>query len=179
MNELKRNIELKATLRNPALARGVAASLADRAVEVLSHTDTYFHCHHGRLKLREIDGQGATLICYDRADQAAAKPSDYRLVEITDAAGLLAALTAALGVWLVVRKRREVYWHRNVRIHLDEVESLGSFLEFEAVLSRTADEASAYSLLVVLSRQFELSPDDLIDCSYSDMLARRYNHARE
>lgn len=179
MNQLRRNIELKARLRNPAAARGIAASLADRPVELQSQCDTYFHCRHGRLKLREIDGCGATLIWYDRADDAAARPSDYRLIEIADGAGLLAALAAALGIWIVVRKRRQIYWHRNVRIHLDEVESLGSFLEFEAVLSVSADECASRELVDTLARRFDLAADDLLDRSYSDMLAAQSNDYRK
>ena len=179
MTKRHRNIELKATLRNPTTAREIAESLTDRAVELQSQTDTYFHCPHGRLKLREINGSRATLIWYYRADRAAAKPSDYQLVEIADAAGLLAALTTALGVRTAVRKLRQIYWCRNVRIHIDEVESLGSFLEFEAVLSDLADEATSRELVDALARQFDLSPDDLLDRSYSDMLAAQDNDYRK
>jgi len=37
-----------------------------------------------------------------------------------------------------VSKRREIYLWHNVRIHLDAVTGLGSFVEFEAVLGRSA-----------------------------------------
>jgi adenylate cyclase class IV len=38
-------------------------------------------------------------------------------------------------------QRREIYLYHNVRIHLDEVEDLGTFLEFEAVLGPNVDDA--------------------------------------
>jgi predicted adenylyl cyclase CyaB len=171
VNELRRNIELKARLRESAGARAVAESLADRPVELQMQCDTYFNCPHGRLKLREIEGQSAQLIWYDRADRAEAKESDYRLVDVADSKGLLAALTAALGVRSVVRKRRRIYWHRNVRIHLDDVDGTGSFLEFEAVLSDPADEPASRQLVDELARQFDLKSDDLLRGSYGDMLA--------
>ncbi|MGK3856667.1 class IV adenylate cyclase, partial [Enterococcus faecium] len=82
----------------------------------------------GRLKLREIDGQAAVLIWYDRPDHDAARLSKYHLVPVADPAALKAALTDALGVRGEVRKRREIYLWHNVRIHLDEVAGLGSFL---------------------------------------------------
>ena len=53
---------------------------------------------------------------------------------IAEPALLKAALTAALGVRRVVDKRREIFLADNVRIHLDDVAGLGTFLEFEAVL---------------------------------------------
>ena len=179
MSELRRNIELKARLRNPAAAREVAESLADRPMELQSQCDTYFHCRHGRLKLREIDGQAPQLIWYERSDDAAARASDYRIVEIGGASGhcqagkpdLRAALAAALGIRAVVRKRRRIYWHRNVRIHLDEVDGAGSFLEFEAVLSDPADETVSRRLVDALAIRFELRPEDLLRGSYGDMLA--------
>jgi len=172
VSELRRNIELKARLRDPAGARVAAESLADRPVELQSQCDTYFNCPHGRLKLREIEGRTAQLIWYDRADRAEAKGSDYRLVDVADGQGLLAALTAAMGVRSVVRKRRRIYWHRNVRIHLDEVGEAGNFLEFEAVLSDPADESASRQLVDELARRFNLKSDDLLRGSYGDMLAR-------
>jgi len=174
MSETRRNIELKARLRHRATAHEAAESLADRPVEVQSQCDTYFHCRHGRLKLREIDGRGAQLIWYDRADLADAKPSNYRLADVADGESLKATLAAALGVRAVVRKNRRVYWHRNVRIHLDEVDSLGSFLEFEAVIADSADsaeDAAARQLVAELLTHFDLRPDDLLRRSYGDMLA--------
>ncbi|HEX3997266.1 MAG TPA: class IV adenylate cyclase [Pirellulales bacterium] len=171
MSNPRRNLELKARLRNPAAARKLAETLADRPVELQTQCDTYFHCRRGRLKLREIDGRGGQLICYERADRAEPKASDYRLVEVGACRGLGEALAAALGVRAVVRKHRRIYWHRNVRIHLDEVESLGDYLEFEAVCADSADETVSRRLVDELTTRFGLMPDDLRCGSYSDMLA--------
>jgi predicted adenylyl cyclase CyaB len=94
-------------------------------------------------------------------------------VEIAAGEPLEQALTAALGTWIVVRKRREVFLHYNVRIHLDEVESLGSFLEFEAVLGPDADAALSQNRLDFLTREFGLTDETLLDRSYSDLLAAK------
>jgi len=171
VSELRRNIELKARLRDPVAARSAAEGLANRPVELQTQCDTYFHCASGRLKVREIEGRPAQLIWYQRADQTEAKRSDYRLVELSDGPGLIAALAAAMGIRAVVRKRRRIYLHRNVRIHLDEVDGAGSFLEFEAVLSDPPDESESRRLLDALAGRFNLTPDDLLRGSYGDMLA--------
>ena len=163
-----RNIEIKARLRDLPAARGVAQAIATEYLGVEEQTDTYFVCGRGRLKLREIAGGLAQLICYQRPDQDAPKASDYQLVAVADPAALKAALTAALGVSGVVRKRREIFLHHNVRIHLDEVEGRGTFLEFEAVLRPGLDDRAGQAQLHELLDPFGILPGDLLSGSYGD-----------
>ena len=154
--------------------RRIAEALADRPFELQTQCDTYFHCRTGRLKLREIDCCGAQLIWYQRPNDVEIRPSDYQLIDVADPAAMLAALSGALGVRAVVRKRRRIYLHRNVRIHLDKIESLGDFLEFEAVLppdANGADEAESRQFVESLARRFGLSQGDLLSGSYGDMLS--------
>ena len=54
-------------------------------------------------------------------------------------AATLAALSETLGVDVVVEKRRHLLLWETVRIHLDEVTGLGSFLELEAVAEPDSD----------------------------------------
>ena len=166
-----RNIEIKARLSDLAAARRTAEGLATERLGVQVQVDTYFHCPHGRLKLREIVGQRAELVYYERPDQPAPKGSDYQLVPVPDPAALTAALTAALGVRSVVRKRREIFLHHNVRIHLDEVDGLGVFLEFEAVLGPGIDDRAGQGRLDELVRRFNIAADALLSGSYGDAAA--------
>lgn len=167
---MARNLEFKARLHDPILARRLAARLSGGPPEVLEQTDTYFRCGQGRLKLREIAGQAAYLVAYERADEAAARLSHYQLVVIENAAGLKTALTTTLGVWGEVRKRREVSLVENVRIHIDQVQGLGDYLEFEAVLTSALEAARAAGQLELLAQQFAVEPSDLEPRSYSDLL---------
>jgi adenylate cyclase class IV len=167
----RRNLEVKARLSSVAAAREVARRLATQHLGTQIQTDTYFRCPAGRLKLRTIDGGPAQLVWYVRPDQREAALSCYHLVEVPDGNALGQALTAALGTWIVVRKRREVFLHHNVRIHLDEVDQLGAFLEFEAVLGPDANEATCRARLEFLSHEFRLASADLLSDSYSDMVA--------
>jgi adenylate cyclase, class 2 len=165
-----RNIELKARLNDLAAAREIAQGVATDFLNPQEQTDTYFHCARGRLKLREIEGMATQLIWYDRPDEQQASPSDYLLVPAERPAELKTLLTAACGVRVVVKKRREIFMVCNVRIHLDEVEGLGAFLEFEAVLSPEADEAPSRRVLDSLREQFGITDDTLLSGSYGDML---------
>ena len=166
---LRRNIELKARIASIEAAREVARRIATEHVGLLVQTDTYFHCRTGRLKLRETDTRPAQLVWYARPDEQGPKTSKYLLVPVEDAAGLKRALAAALDIRSLVSKRREVYLYHNVRIHLDEVQGLGTFLEFEAVLEPDQNEADGRAQVERLAGQFGVAASDLLDGSYGEM----------
>ena len=170
MSAPNRNIELKA--RCPDLPATRAAAIAAGAVPtaVLNQIDTYFQVPHGRLKLREINGTRAELIQYNREDATAFRHSDYRVVPVPDPALLKSALEAALGLRGVVTKRRELLLYQNVRIHLDEVKDLGTFLEFEAVLGPDADEPTSRRHLAFLEQALHIRPEHKLAHSYADLL---------
>jgi len=165
-----RNIELKARLGDIDAARAIAEAITTKRLGSRHQIDTYFHCQAGRLKLRQIDGLSAELVWYSRPDEEGPKASDYKLVPVANPETLKGALSAALGVRVVVEKRREVFLWHNVRIHLDEVTGLGSFLEFEAVLGPDVDDAKGHKQLETLIEKFAISPPDRLPNSYADMV---------
>jgi homotetrameric cytidine deaminase len=192
-----RNIELKARDAQPArtLERALALGAEDRGE--IAQRDTYFAGARGRLKLREQsagaheggaaapgrapaapgdppaapgDAPAAELIQYRRADAAHARQSEYRRVPAADAPALRDALDAAFGTLVVVEKRRRLLLHENVRIHIDEVEGLGSFVELEAVAAPDADLAAERDKVERLREELEIAGDALVPQSYSDLL---------
>ncbi|MBX7166625.1 MAG: class IV adenylate cyclase [Pirellulales bacterium] len=167
---VRRNVELKARLDDLAAARRIACELATQLLGTQRQVDTYFRVAQGRLKLREIDQATGQLIWYSRPDQTAAKTSEYRLVEVCDCAGLRAALAEACGVLVEVDKQREVFLFEQVRIHLDEVRGLGSFLEFEAVLQPDEPIEAGLRQVALLSERFQLTSRQQVAASYSDLL---------
>lgn len=164
-----RNIELKARTSWLDSLRSQCSELAVFLANE-QQTDTYFLCQRGRLKLREWRGLAAQLVAYERSDATTPRGSDYWLAPVSDPAALKSALTAALGVLIVVSKERDVFLHGNVRIHLDRVAGLGDFIEFEAVLSPGDDEQKAARLVEQLARRLGVDPDDRVEGSYSDLL---------
>ncbi len=164
------NLEFKARLASLTTAHRLAQELTTRDPVREFQVDTYFHAPRGRLKLREIDQCRGQLIWYQRADQAAARESHYHLAEITDMAAISQLLSAVLGIRCRVEKQRTVYWYENVRIHLDEVGSLGTFIEFEAVITTAAERAAAVGQLEFLSAALEISATDVLTMSYGDMM---------
>jgi predicted adenylyl cyclase CyaB len=171
---LRRNIEFKA--HDPDPERTLQTALAAGAQDAgwLAQTDTYFNVPHGRLKLRE-ESDCAHLIAYERPDDPTARESRYRLVPTDDPAGLRDALTVALGVLVVVKKERRLLLWQNVRIHLDTVDSLGQFIELEAVADPTSDLTSERELAADLQAKLGITPEQIVAFSYSDELLRTHS----
>ena len=169
ISQPRRNIELKFRLADLATARNVAKQRATQALGIEHQVDTYFHCRHGRLKLRQIDRHPAQLVWYERPDEKGARTSDYYLVPVSNPETLKIALTAAWGIRGTIEKSREIYLIENVRVHLDEVNELGTFLEFESVLSPRIGDARGREQLVGLCKLFGLDAQESIAGSYSDL----------
>ena len=86
-------------------------------------------------------------------------------------------LARALGVLAEVRKHRELLTRRNVRFHLDRVETLGGFGEIEAMLGddgpqASAGAASARAAVGELLEALGIGAGDLIEVSYFELLTR-------
>jgi homotetrameric cytidine deaminase len=170
MDVPRRNLELKARDADPAASLAAARALGARDEGVLQQVDTYFAAPRGRLKLREQEPGGAQLIAYERADLAAARASRYRLVAVPEPEALRAALDAALGTTVVVRKRRHLLLIDNVRIHLDVVQGLGAFVELEAVVPDGGDPTDEATRVRSLRDALGLGDDRLEPRGYAALL---------
>jgi homotetrameric cytidine deaminase len=164
------NVELKARDPDPEATQARALALGAVEAGVLVQRDTYFAGRDGRLKLREQDGERPELIAYRRPDSADASESTYVLAPVADADALAEALDAALGATVVVAKRRQLLLWEGVRIHLDEVEGLGSFVEFEAVVPDAGDLDTARAKVARLRESLGIADEALVSVGYSDLL---------
>jgi adenylate cyclase class IV len=169
---LARNIEIKARVADPAalLARALALPGALGPTLILQD-DSFYAVPQGRLKLRRLGDGSAELIAYLRADVGGPKLSQYQRVPVPDAAALHAALAAACGESGRVVKRRQLVRVGATRIHLDEVQGLGHYMELEVVLGEhdtpEAGEATAQALMAALG----IAPQALCTGAYVDLLA--------
>lgn len=164
-----RNIECKIELRDAALARTILRALRAAYILTYAQTDTYYKVARGRLKRRETEDEPAEWIEYERANVAGPRASDFRI--LTDEQARERYGAQALETWVVVRKRRELWMLGSVRVHLDEVEGLGRYLELESVVTGDLGEARAREALERLRRDLTPSLGELVDASYSDLMA--------
>lgn len=142
MQAPRRNIELKATDPDPSASLEVCRALGAEDRGTIAQRDTYFEVARGGLKLREEQPGRPHLIQFERASEPQQRESRYRIIEVSDGTALCAALAAAMGIRGVVAKRRHLLLWQSVRIHLDEVEQLGTFIELEAVAPPDSDRKS-------------------------------------
>ncbi len=164
------NVEFKARVKSLEPHQTKLATQSPEHKGLDAQTDTYFNVSKGRLKLREGNIENA-LINYDRANTADSKHSAVILYRHTPDKALKDILTLQLGVKVVVKKQRDIYFIDNVKFHFDVVDNLGTFLEVEAI-----DTTGDFSL-EELKKQcdhyfdfFELDASALVDRSYSDLL---------
>jgi predicted adenylyl cyclase CyaB len=168
---MARNVEIKARLADLAASRTLVAGAADRGPELLAQTDTFFAVPSGRLKLREFSDRPAELIYYRRPDTPGPSESQWAKVAVPDAAALRELLAGALGVRGQVVKRRTLFWVGRTRVHLDEVQDLGGFLELEVVLEDGEDVSAGIEEAHRLLRLFGIAEEALVSAAYVDLLA--------
>ena len=165
----RRSIELKARYDDREKALRVLSRLGAEFLSTERQTDSYFSVGSYRMKLRESSLGNHWLIGYSRPNEAGSRPSNCRLEAVPDPAEKKRILSRAMGVKAVVVKERTLYRLGFVRVHIDRVEDLGDFLEFEAVLEEGTDDAGAHARLEELRREFEIFEEDLIAGSYADL----------
>ncbi len=172
-----RNLELKVGC-DPATLAHVRERLAAGGVSfvTLTQVDTYFAVPSGRLKLRQStlaigNEQTAELIAYVRSDTSGPRWSAYHRVPLAavNAAMLKAALTATVGVLTEVIKTRTAGVRGRTRVHLDEVQGLGAFVELETVVVGE-DDGNADEELAETAALLGLDQVVPIPGSYSDLL---------
>lgn len=112
----------------------------------------------------------AHLISYLRSDEPGLRESRYRIVEVERPREMIAALGSNLGVTVVVEKERRLFLWQGVRIHLDLVETLGHFIELEAVAPPGSDLSRELLKVETLQREFRLTDADLVTGSYCDLI---------
>lgn len=169
------NIEIKAKCNDFDHARETAKRLKTDYIGHLHQIDTYFETKEGRLKLREINNiniKEAQLIPYFKEYSAGPMKSSYSVLPVTDPTNLKLILDKTLGTVTVVDKKREVFLIDNVRVHLDKVKNLGTFIEFEAVYEENspADKEREITRVYELMDTFKIKKNDLLDKSYIDYL---------
>jgi len=167
---MARNVEIKARIADIGAARALVHDLGARHAGTVDQVDRYYRVDGGeRVKLRTFGDGRAELIHYRRAETGGVRTSDYEVTPVRDEAArtCLVPKTAPL---VVVRKRREVHLLDNVRVHLDAVDGLGTFIELEAVVDSGHDEAACRRQVDQLISALDLRDSDLIRGSYADLL---------
>ncbi len=169
---MPRNVEIKARLKNRDAVLAVLAGLSDRPPETIKQHDYFFQCDDARLKLRVFESGHGELIRYEREDRASARCSQYQIVRTPDPFILLDILTQTLGRSGEVKKTRVLYMIGQTRVHMDQVEGLGDFLELEVVLRPEQSEVEGQRIAEHLQHELGIGKDQFVAEAYVDLLKR-------
>jgi len=166
------NIEIKAQARDFADIKSRAEKISDTPVEIIPQEDTFFNVPQGRLKLRVLAPDNAQLIFYTRPDQEGPKRSDYHIAHTSDPENLKRVLELAYGIHGVVKKIRYLYLVGQTRVHLDDVQGLGQFMELEVVMREGQGDAEGQGIAEDLMASLGVERSDLLEGAYMDLLEK-------
>jgi adenylate cyclase class 2 len=164
------NLEFKASVFSLEGVKNISSDINATHLTTLYQTDTYFNTNKGRLKLRENNENEAQLIFYEREENSSDRWSNYKIYNVQDFPLLKELLINAYGVKVVVKKERDVFIFKNARIHVDKVENLGDFIEFEVI--HESDVTKSSELLEFLKSSFKSEINQVFLESYSDILLK-------
>ena len=167
---MPRNVEIKARVNDLAVLLERIAGISDSGPFEIIQDDTFFFCPNGRLKVREFSPEEGELIFYQRMDIAGPKESSYFISPTSSPASLREILSLALGMFGRVRKRRLLFLTGSTRIHLDEVEGLGHFMELEVILTDGQSVEDGEAIARKVMKQLAIAGEDLLVGAYIDLL---------
>ncbi len=170
---MPRNVEVKASVRDLEAVRERAEQLSGGPGILLKHEDIFFRVPTGRLKLRLEDEGRGQLIFYERPDSPGPRQSTYWLAGTEAPEALKEVLRRALGVIGAVRKQRTLHMVGQTRVHLDEVEGLGCFVEIEVVVREDQSPEEGAAVARKLMQAMGIGKDDLVEGAYLDLLNAR------
>jgi predicted adenylyl cyclase CyaB len=167
------NIEIKARVRDVKRFRKLVEKISDTGETIIKQEDVFFRSPRGRLKLRVLSPSRGQLIYYERPDTDGPRPSDYFIFETSEPHSLLEVLRKTMDVRGRVRKTRSLYTVGATRIHLDEVDDLGTFAELEVVLKPRQSPKEGARTANSVMKAIGIHKSDLVSSAYIDLLEAR------
>lgn len=170
---MKKNLELKVELKDFSDVLQNITSLGAKEASILYQVDKYFIIGKKRLKLRNVNGE-FQMIYYFRPDTQGSKLSRYYVFRFTNQQEVFVEKILNLFFTLraTVNKKRILYLYKHTRIHLDEVENLGNFLELETVFDKEVPQYDFYREHNNIINTLGLSRYKKIRLSYSDLILK-------
>ncbi|MGD8505530.1 MAG: class IV adenylate cyclase [Candidatus Bathyarchaeota archaeon] len=164
-------VELKAKVSNLKPVRRKLNELKAEHVGTFRQTDTYLGVPKGRLKLRKSNSEKTQLIYYERDSLPKPKRSDVFVMEIPESKAFPALLKRILKARATVKKTREIYRHQGTQIHLDTVDAIGCYVEFERKTPNTRGQIESNTgLLEELMETLGIKAGALEKMSYGDLV---------
>lgn len=162
------NLELKIRIDSHQTIKKILDKLNAQNKGILNQKDVYYSIPDGLLKLR-IENGSESLIFYNRNEKDKKRWSDYEVVNLEKGRGEK-FLSKLFKVEVVVKKKRELFYYDDTRIHLDKVDSLGKFLELETLVIKGKSDAEKRFNKIIELLNLDVTME--IRKSYKDLLMK-------
>lgn len=169
-----RIVDFKCELRDPDLAHAVCVRAGMMLISSVSQRDTHYRAPDAHLMRRESAGGLPEWLFYTRKIVAAPRVCTVNVYTESMARARFGRVLPP--VMLVVHKRRTAWLWRGVRVNLDDVRSLGVFVEIEAPVGARKRERGAVHALRRVRELLGPSLGEPVACSYRDLIVRDKTH---
>lgn len=159
------NLELKIKINSHQKMENLLLNTKAVFKGILNQKDVYYKYNNGLLKLRIEDGN-FHLIKYLR-DEKGKRWSNYEILKL-EGKNVEKYLSGIFTIEAVVVKKRKLYVYNDTRIHLDEVKTLGKFLELETIVTKR--KAHAEKEFSLVCKMLNLDKTKQIKSSYRNLL---------
>ena len=160
------NLELKIRVTSHQSLKKILLQIGAESRGMLIQKDVYYSVPNGLLKLR-IENGNESLIFYNRNENNKNRWSDFEFLKFVNGKGEK-FFNKLFDVEVIVKKKRELFYYDDTRIHLDTVKFLGKFLELETlVINGKADAKKRFEKIKNL---LKLDESKQIRKSYRDLL---------
>ncbi len=136
---MPKNLEVKIQLDKFDNILDTLSELGVKKIKELEQSDVYYENKNMKVKLR-IENDEYFLIKYLRDENADNRWSNYELLKL-EGDNPRKYLSDLMTEKIVVNKKRKLFIYDNTRIHLDEVENLGKFIELETKVIDSEENA--------------------------------------
>lgn len=161
------SIEIKAKCADPLQAKNILKTINADFVGLNNQKDSYLMPNGHILKLRECNGKTSVFKYADSHE------TGNKHIYESDFAGnnlMKELLIKTWGLDKIINKQREVYSVGNVKIHIDNVEGLGYFVEVSASSSDDSNVDTLAQQCKYYLKLMRVKDSDIVPFSYSDIM---------
>lgn len=166
-----RNLEWKAELLDPDLARSLLQRCGAAWIETVTQRDTHYRLADARLLRRETDFQPVQWFKYSRPAMIGVAISEIEVFSDSQAGMRFGALPPP--EYARVEKRRAMWLSGRVRINIDMVSWQGAFVELEIRLSSSITPRIGSAMLRGVRRMLAPTLGEPVAHSYAELAQRR------
>ncbi|XP_023317047.1 uncharacterized protein LOC106649910 [Trichogramma pretiosum] len=179
-NMENRNIEIKFRVDDIEDVEKTIQQISDVSVVIIPQEDIFFNIINGqeegaRLKLRQFKDGSGEMIYYIRPDIQGPKLSKYTKIDFDSKTcpSVREVFSKSNGILGTVSKVRHLYMIGQTRVHVDKVDGLGNFVEFEVVLKPDETIAKGEKIATELMKKLGIQENSLVSRAYMDLILQK------